>query len=119
MRVSPSESYKRDYHDIITAQGINPELWKWLRAYAAVEDRSVGEIINELIDRHRDHVRRTGTVPQLMSSYELDRENQRSIRGIDRKLWQWLKAQSILENRFLGENLNALIERRKDEVGVV
>ena len=46
MRVSPSESYKRDYHDIITAQGINPELWKWLRAYAAVEDRSVGEIIN-------------------------------------------------------------------------
>ena len=57
-------------------------------------------------------------MPQLMSSYELDRENQRSIRGIDRKLWQWLKAQSILEDRFLGENLNALIERRKDEVGV-
>ena len=55
----------------------------------------------------------------MMSSYELDREKQHSIRGIDRKLWQWLKAQSILEDRFLGENLNALIERRKDEVGVV
>ena len=66
-------------------------------------------------------MRRTGTVPQFMASYELDPENQRAIRGIDRKLWLWLwlKAQSILEDRFLGEILNALIERRKDEVGVV
>ena len=31
--------------------------------------------------------------------------------GVDRTLWQWLKAQSILDEKFLGEILNGLIYR--------
>ena len=112
-------SYKRDYHDILTTQGVNRELWKWLRGRAAIETRSVGEILNELIYGYRQEVGRTGRAPQLTSSYELESKNQHSIRGIDRDQWRWLKAHCIFEERYLGDIVNALIEQYMGEVGEI
>ena len=115
--MAPSQHYRPIRHDILTTQGINQELWIWLRSHAAIERRNVGAIINELIERYKNEVASGGVAPQLTSTYELEPKHQHSIRGIDRNLWQWLKSRSIVEYRFLGEILNALIERHRREVG--
>ena len=109
--MSSARTDRRDYHDILTTQGINKELWKWLRAHAALQKKSVGEIVNEMVGDYREEVRRLGRTLDLSSPYELQPEHRHSIRGVDRTLWQWLKAQSILDEKFLGEILNGLIYR--------
>jgi hypothetical protein len=114
--MSSSRTGKRDYHDILTTQGINKELWKWLRAHAALQRKSVGEIVNEMVGGYREEVRRLGRTLDLSSPYKLQPEHQHSIRGVDRTLWQWLKAQSILDERFLGEILNGLIYRYMNHI---
>ena len=114
--MSSTRTDKRDYHDILTTQGINKELWKWLRAHAILEKKSVGEVVNEMVGDYREEVRRLGRTMDLSSPYELQPEHQHSIRGVDRTLWQWLKAQSILDEKFLGEILNGLIYRYMNHV---
>ena len=109
-----SKSYKRDYHDILPVQGINRELWRWARAQAATENRTVGEIVNELIDEYRRESARAGGAPAWTSSFPSEQRHQLSIRGIDRDLWRWLKAQSIMEGRYLGEIVNSLIDRYRN-----
>ena len=95
---------KRDWHYILTTQGINRELWKWLRAHAVVEDRTVGEIINELIEGYRSNVSMRSAGLEMTSTYELELDNQHSIRGIDRELWQWLRAQMHTAGEVLGRS---------------
>ena len=114
--MSTFRSNKRDYRQILTTQGINRELWIWLRSHATLEEITVGEIINELIDWYKRDVTLRVTGPDLTSPYELQSDHQLSIRGVDRDLWQWLKAQSILEGRYLGDIVNALIYRYRTEL---
>ena len=112
-----SNSYKRDYHDILPVQGINRDLWRLVKARAAAEGKTVGEVLNELIDEYqRDSGREIG-LPLGSTSYETDPRHLLPIRGIDRDLWRWLKAQSVLEGRYMGEIVNSLIERQRDSGG--
>ena len=61
---------------------INRELWKWLRAHVALEDRVTGEVINELIDRYKsDTTGWLGGKLDMTSCYEPDIKSQLSIRG--------------------------------------
>ena len=41
----------------LTVRGVDEETWVWLRARAVLEGRTVGELLNELID---EHLRGTG-----------------------------------------------------------
>ena len=36
----------------LTVRGVDEETWVWLRARAVLEGRTVGELLNELIDKH-------------------------------------------------------------------
>ena len=117
--MSTSKSYKRDYHQILPVKWINRELWKWLRAHVALEDRVTGEVINELIDRYKsDTTGWLGGKLEMTSCYEPDIKSQLSIRGIDRELWRWLKARGIMEEQSAGEILNELIYRYRSEKGL-
>ena len=109
---------KREWHEILTTQGINRELWKWLRAHATVENTTVGELINGLIEDYRNDVRMRSGDLEMTSGYSLEPANQHSIRGIDRDMWQWLRAQAILQDKFLCELLNELIYRKMVKAGV-
>ena len=101
--------HKRSHHLIRTVKGINPTLWRWTRARVALENRSVGELINELIDNCKQEVEGYNVAFKPTSPYEADNGRARSIRGIDGELWRWLRARSILEERYLSELLNELL----------
>ena len=40
----------------LTVRGINEELWLWLRTRSVLEGRTVGEVLNELIEDYRREV---------------------------------------------------------------
>ena len=45
---------KRGQENLLSVKGIDRELWKWLKARAALESKTAGEIINGLIERYRE-----------------------------------------------------------------
>ena len=45
-----------------------------------------------------------------MSTHKSDYREIRSIKGIDRQLWQWLKYRATLERKSVGQKVNELIE---------
>ena len=106
-----SQAHKGDYHQVRTVKGINPELWKWMRARATLENESMGELLNELIDGYRLAVEEDGPRLEFGSPYEADLDGQHSVRGIDPGLWRWLRARSILDQQLLSEVLNELAYR--------
>ena len=98
----------------ITVRGINPELWEWLKARAASEDTTSGEIINVLIERYR---REGGSSEAFRGApYVYDPQHITNVRGIDRELWRHLKDHAALEDKTVGEVLNELIHRYRREV---
>ena len=44
----------------LAIKGINTELWRWLKSRAALEGKTIGEFLNELIARYRAEVESTG-----------------------------------------------------------
>ena len=108
--------HKGNYRDILTTQGTNPELWKLFRARLALEGKSAGELLNELIERHKRDAEEASVTPDVTSPYEYAPENQKSLRGIDRELWRWLKSHCIMEEILLGEILNGLMHKYLTQV---
>ncbi len=111
LKMADQRPHKRSHHIIRTVKGINPTLWRWAKARVALENRSVGELINELIDKCRQDVEGSNVALKLTSPYEADKSRARSIRGIDGQLWRWLRAKSIMEDHYLSEVLNELLYR--------
>ena len=44
---------RRGQENLLSVKGIDRQLWKWLKARAALEGKTAGSVINELIDRYR------------------------------------------------------------------
>ena len=54
---------------------------------------------------------------EFISPHQPDFSKQRSCRGIDTRLWRWLRARSILEGCYLGSLLNELLYRHMVTAG--
>ena len=107
---------KRSQENILSVKGIDRELWKWLKARAALEDKTAAEVINGLIERYRREGGWSGTTLQE-SARERNPHTKLTVRGIDRELWEWLKKRAQLEDTIAGELINRLVEQYKAEAG--
>ena len=54
---------KRSQENILAIRGIDRELWKWLKARAALEGKTAAEVINGLIERYNGPARRRKSQP--------------------------------------------------------
>ena len=106
---SPAGSYNCDYRQILPVQWLNKDLFPWFRAQVILEGRSTGEVINGLIFEYWREAARTNSCLEVVSPFELYRDNQLSIRGIDRELWRWLRSPAVLFDESPGRILNELI----------
>ena len=106
---------RRGQENLLSVKGIDRELWKWLKARAALESKTAGEIINGLIERYRQEAGWPGAgLPG--SAHERNTHPGLTIRGINRELWEWLKDRAKVEDSIAGELINRLIERYRTEV---
>ncbi len=92
----------------LTVRGLNPELWEWVRARAAHENKYAGDLVNDLL---RHHVATAHTDESDFSDFAptSDPEYIVNIPGVDRALWQHLKDGAALEQKTVGEALNQLL----------
>ena len=109
--------HRKDYRIVRTINGLNPTLWRWVRARATLEHRGTGEILNEIIGRYRQEADFSDTRIEITSPYEIFGTGQHSVRGIDPHLWRWLRSRSILEEYLLSELLNELLYRYMTTAG--
>ena len=106
---------KRGQENLLSVKGIDRELWKWLKARAALEGKTAGETVNGLIERYRGEAGWPGArLPE--SVHERNLHPSLTIRGINRELWEWLKDRAKFEDSIAGELINRLIERYRTEV---
>ena len=87
-----NKPHKADYTHLTTIKGVHPELWKWVRARALLENRTVGELVNYVIDMYREDVEQSNTRLEMISPYEYSTRYQVMARGVDPERWRWLKA---------------------------
>ena len=106
-----NKPHKADYTHLTTIKGVHPELWKWVRARALLENRTVGELVNYVIDMYREDVEQSNTRLEMISPYEYSTRYQVMARGVDPERWRWLKARSILETYTLSEMISELLGR--------
>ena len=106
---------RRGSENVLTIRGVDPELWKWLKARSALEGKTQAQFVNELINRYRKEV---GWSEDNLPAFAPRRNlhPKLTIRGLDRELWEWLKARARLEGRMAGDVINELIERYRTEV---
>lgn len=95
-------------HPSLTVRGLNPDLWEWVKARAAHENKVAGDVINDLLRQYRKDVRE-GEARLPISPPVSDPGYIVNIRGIDRHLWQDLKDGAVLEQKTIGEALNEII----------
>ena len=103
-------------HPSLTVRGIDPDLWKWVKARAIHENKVAGDVINDLLHQYRKDVSE-GEAWFPISPPVSDSNYIVNIRGIDRYLWQDLKDGAALEQRTIGEALNEIIEWYRRAVG--
>lgn len=109
VKVADPRPHKGNYKSIRTIKGIHPALWRWARARVALENRSTGELINELIEQYKSKVEENNDRLEMTNIYEVVPGNQCSVRGINPELWRWLRSRSILEDYYLSEVINELL----------
>jgi len=109
-------SSRRNQTESLAIKHVDPELWRWLKARAVLEGKRQGQLLSELIERYWKEV---GWSEENLPMFSPKRNPhpQHSIRGVNRELWEWLKARAKLEGRMLGYVINELIERYRAEVG--
>ncbi len=94
-----------------------------MKARVALENRATGELFNELIENYKQAVEENNLRLELTSTYEAVHDNERSVRGVDRDLWRWLRSRSILEGYYLSEVMSELLYRHmviaKDPIPVI
>lgn len=95
-----------------TIYGIHPDLWRLVKARAKLENRTMGEFFNEMIDTYRESVLKSGSTLKMTSPYEAEPYREHSVRGIDETLWRWVRTRSILEGYRPQFLLGELLYRR-------
>ena len=100
----------------LSIKGIDPALWRWLKARAALEGKMRGQLINELVERYRKEIGWSEKNLPVFSP-KRNRHPPLAVRGLNPELWEWLKARAKLERRIAGDVINELIERYRAEVG--
>ena len=95
-----------------TIYGIHPDLWKLAKARAKLENRTMGEFFNEVIDTYREFVMKSGSRLKMTSPYEAVPYREHSVRGVDETLWRWVRTRSILEGYRPQILLGELLYRR-------
>ena len=108
-------SSRRSQESMFSIKGVDRDLWKWLKARAALEDKSTGAFINALIERYRQEA----GWPRARLAEPAYRRNPHpplTIRGINRELWEWLREHAKVEDTLMGELINRMIERYRAEV---
>lgn len=104
-----------NHHPSLTIRGLNLELWQWLKDRAAQENKIPGDLINDLLTRYlSDQYSAANNLP--LTSPVSDPDYIISIKGIDRTLWEHLKAGAALEQKTIGEALNQLIDWYRRQV---
>lgn len=91
--------------------GTHPALWYLAKACARLENKTLGELLNEAISSYRESVGESGSRLEMTSPYELVPDIERSVRSIDGTLWRWFRTHCILEGYELYGVLNELIYR--------
>ena len=105
-----------------SVNGIDRRSWEYLKDRAAVEEMTMGEMINELLARYRwdmpmsppSELEQCGESPGgcSLGSGELATT---TVKGVDRQLWGYLKDRAAVENMTMGEMVNELIARYRWE----
>ena len=104
--------YRADMSSNHTIYGTNPSLWKLMQSRVKLENRTHGELVNEVIDTYRESAGESDAGLEMTSPYRSVTGERHSIRGIDETLWRWLRTHSILEGCDPHEVLNELLYRR-------
>ena len=109
MTQGPDERYLR------RIRYVSREAWEWAKTQAVREGRTVGELLNGLIQEYRDEVRRhEGRLPRrFFRDYSHDAI---SVRGLEPRFWDWLKARADVEKQVAGRLLSELIGRYQRRV---
>ena len=94
---------------VLAIKGIHTELWSWLKGRAALERKTLGEILNELIARYRVEVESTG-VRLREPVRPRNTHGKMTIRGLDFELLTWARTQARLNRITAGDIVNDAIE---------
>ena len=107
---------RRGRENLLSVKGVDQQLWRWLKSRAALDGKTAGEVINELLGQYKKETRQSHVRLQLSAS-KRDALPQLTVRGINPELWEWLKDRALSEDTTSGEIINVLIERYRREGG--
>lgn len=96
-------------HPALTVRGLNPELWQWVKARAAFENRVSGDVINDMLNHYTSTAYSGESSLPAVVEPTSDVNYIVNIKGIDRALWQHLKDGAELEQKTIGVALNEII----------
>ena len=99
--------------------GTHPALWSLVKARVRLENKTLGELVNEVIGAYRESVGESGSRLEMTSPYGLVPGARRSVRSIDSTLWRWIRTHCILEGYELHRVLNELLYRRVSAASAV
>jgi len=92
-------------------------LWQWLRDQARLEDKTLAEVFNELLDAYRRSAVGSDAWLEMTSPFEADSGVAHSINGIDDGLWRWTRERSARQECRLYEFVNELVYRHMIATG--
>lgn len=104
--------YKANPGGMYRIFGTHPSLWNLAKSRARLENKTLGELVNEMIDTYRESLGESGSGLEMTSPYELVPDIKRSVRMVDGTLWRWIRTHCILEGYELHSVLNELLYRR-------
>ena len=102
-------------HGNVAVRGLDLGLLTWVRARARMNRTTPGDLVNEAIRLYRTSVERHGGFPGG-PSFEASEVVTNTVKGVDRQLWGYLKGRAAVESMSMGEMVNELIARYKQEV---
>lgn len=97
--------YRASGRHPITIKGLDPDLRQWLKARAALENCTIGQLLNSIIPRYQDEVGWS----QENAPHPPGPRRSLTVRGLNLELWEWAKARAALENKYVGDMINDLL----------
>ena len=111
--MTPDKQHK-PYLKSLTIKGVDPDLRRWFKARAALENSQTGVLLNEIIRRYMDEVGWSQPSPTTTPNPHPTL----TVRGLDPALWQWVKARATHEDKVVGDIINNLIRLYKDDTSL-
>lgn len=95
----------------LTIKGVDPDLRRWLNARAAFEEKPIGHLLNDIIERYKGQVGWSEANAARLPNHHPSL----TVRGINPELWQWVKARAAHEKKVAGDVINDLIRRYQSD----